>query len=101
MGGFFDSGLGGGGFDPTALGGIPTTDPGINVVSNPGILDQLTNFALAIGSSVNGVYNNARYGNPSGIPYPVAAQPQLAGGLSGGFLLLLLAGAAILIFRKK
>ena len=80
---------------------IPTFDPGINVVSNQGLLDQLAKFASSIGSTATGVLNNVRYGTGPGGITPVAAQPQaVAGSISIGTLLLVGVAAYFLFLRK-
>lgn len=103
MGSFFGSGISGGGFDPTALGGIPETDPGINVAGNSSLLDSLSGLATGIGSSISGVLNTINYGNAQQLAYQQAVP--LAQARNTQFMQLLLIGAlafvGIKLFGKK
>jgi hypothetical protein len=93
----------GSGVSPNLGGGIPLSDPGINVISNGGLLDTIANFASKIGSTSVGVLNNLRFGTGPGGITPVAAQPQgVVGSLGiGGLLLLGIGGYFLFKLARK
>ena len=99
MGGFFGSGLSGGGFDATALGGIPTGDPAINLAGSSSWLDKIGGIATSVGSSISGVLNSINYGNALQVQQQQAVP--LAQAQNSFFLILLVAVGAFLFFRKK
>lgn len=99
MAGLFGSDLSGGGFDPTALGGIPTSDPAINIAGNGSWLDSLSGIATSVGSSISGVLNSINYGNALQVQQQQAVP--LAQAQNSFFLILLIGVGALLFFRKK